>query len=289
MTATPPPSSAENPQGAPGPDVEAVSYGQYGASSGRSADVPPAPTDPAPYGQPTPARGSDQPGTGYGSLPTTSTASYGGGPATPTLGYSAPQPTPGYAPYPASAASYGTPAQGPFTESHPSVDPYGPPRGYPEPARYAPSPGYVDPNPYAPVQGFGEAPQYAPTHAFGEPTQFAPGQTYGDPTYGQGYAQPGGYPTYGLAPMVMAPPLPTGMAVAAMVCGIVGLVLSLCGGWTIALSIVGIVLGAMSVRKANRGQAGGRGMALAGIITGAIGVAISSIVIVVFIIAAIAS
>lgn len=54
-----------------------------------------------------------------------------------------------------------------------------------------------------------------------------------------------------------------GLAVASMVCGIVGLVLSCCVPYLpIVLGIVGLVLGAVSLRK----QAGGKGMAIAGIV-----------------------
>lgn len=54
-----------------------------------------------------------------------------------------------------------------------------------------------------------------------------------------------------------------GLAVASMVCGIVGLVLSCCVPYLpIVLGIVGVVLGAISLRK----QAGGKGMAIAGLV-----------------------
>lgn len=54
-----------------------------------------------------------------------------------------------------------------------------------------------------------------------------------------------------------------GLAVASMVCGIVGLVLSCCVPYLpLVLGIVGLVLGAISLRK----QAGGKGMAIAGLV-----------------------
>lgn len=54
-----------------------------------------------------------------------------------------------------------------------------------------------------------------------------------------------------------------GLAVASMVCGIVGLVLSCCIPYLpIVLGIVGLVLGVVSLRK----QAGGKGMAIAGVV-----------------------
>lgn len=55
----------------------------------------------------------------------------------------------------------------------------------------------------------------------------------------------------------------SGLSIASMVCGIVGLVLSCCVPYLpLILGIVGLVLGAISLRK----QAGGKGMAIAGIV-----------------------
>ena len=258
MSAAPPPSFGENQPAGPGPDFTTAPYGQNSASSGPSASVPGSVPqgygDPATNGQPTPA-------------------------------YSLTQPDP---------ASYGTPAQGPFVGNPAQVDPYAanqpqpepyplqypPTQGYLDPTahRYAPGQGYVPPNaaPYAPAQGY--EPPFTPNQGYAPP--YAPNQRYGDPM--QGYQQPGAYPAYGLAPMGITAPLPQGMAVGAMVCGITGVVLSLCGGWSIPLSIVGIVLGAIGVQKAGRGTAGGRGMAITGIITGAVGLAVSMIVILIW-------
>ncbi|RZQ62878.1 DUF4190 domain-containing protein [Amycolatopsis suaedae] len=72
----------------------------------------------------------------------------------------------------------------------------------------------------------------------------------------------------------------SGMAVGSLVCSIVGLVA--CGG---LLSIVGIILGHIALSKAKRGEAGGRGMALAGVIIGyvAIGLVLLTVIIVVII------
>lgn len=55
----------------------------------------------------------------------------------------------------------------------------------------------------------------------------------------------------------------SGLAIASMVCGIVGLVLSCCVPYLpLILGIVGLVLGVVSLRK----QAGGKGMAIAGVV-----------------------
>lgn len=67
-----------------------------------------------------------------------------------------------------------------------------------------------------------------------------------------------------------------GMAVASMVCGIVGLCLSCCF-WYVALpaSIVGLILGIISIKN----NAGGRGMAIAGVVTSGITVVLALLVI----------
>lgn len=61
------------------------------------------------------------------------------------------------------------------------------------------------------------------------------------------------------------------MAVAALVCGILGLVIALIpilGIFGIALGLVAFVLGLIARSKAKTGEAAGKGMALAGVITG---------------------
>ncbi len=71
-------------------------------------------------------------------------------------------------------------------------------------------------------------------------------------------------PPYGNPP---ARTLPNGMAVASLVLGILGLVLAVVvvGG---VLGLVAVILGAVALGKIKRGEAGGRGMAIAGIVTG---------------------
>jgi hypothetical protein len=67
-----------------------------------------------------------------------------------------------------------------------------------------------------------------------------------------------------------------GMAVASMVCGIVGLCLSCCF-WYVALpaSIVGLILGIISLKN----NEGGRGMAIAGVVTSSITVILALLVV----------
>ena len=63
----------------------------------------------------------------------------------------------------------------------------------------------------------------------------------------------------------------SGLAVAALVCG----VLALLSSWTviggILLGIVAVVLGIVALSRVRKGLAAGRGMAIAGIVTGILG------------------
>ncbi|MFC4059935.1 DUF4190 domain-containing protein [Planomonospora corallina] len=99
------------------------------------------------------------------------------------------------------------------------------------------------------------------------------GGGYGPPGGNGGYGGPpaGGYDPYGYDPYAYgAPPPPrpnNGMAVAALVLGIVGLFA--CG----VTSIVGIVLGHVSLSQIKRTGEEGRGMAIAGLVLSYVGVA----------------
>ncbi|MEU6014396.1 DUF4190 domain-containing protein [Streptomyces sp. NPDC047515] len=85
-------------------------------------------------------------------------------------------------------------------------------------------------------------------------------QAPGGPGYGvqppTGYGYPGGAS------------LPSGKATASMVLGILGLVLI-----PIILPIIALCLGISAKRMADRGQGGGRGQAVAGIVMGSVGIA----------------
>ena len=81
---------------------------------------------------------------------------------------------------------------------------------------------------------------------------------------------------------MMVETLPTGLAVASMVVGIIGLLLSLvCGCFMVVsapLDLIAVVLGVVALQQNNRGEAGGRGMAIAGIVCGSIGLALSLLI-----------
>lgn len=103
----------------------------------------------------------------------------------------------------------------------------------------------------------------------GYPGGQAPQYGTGPPDYGQAGGYPGypGYPGYG-------PPLqelPKGLAIAALVLGILALVTFWTAVGGIVLGIVGVILGGVAIRKAGRGQAGGRGMAIAGLVLSVLG------------------
>lgn len=129
-----------------------------------------------------------------------------------------------------------------------------------------------------------DQPQYDQPQ-YGQGQQY--GQSYGQAPYGQGYGQqypppPYGPPGYG---GLQGPPT-NGKATAALVTGIGSLVLSWCCGFGL-VGIVAVVLGIKArqeVRDSN-GQQTGDGLALGGIVTGAVAVVIGLAALVVILIA----
>ena len=106
----------------------------------------------------------------------------------------------------------------------------------------------------------------------------APGG-YGPPPPG-GYAPPpgswGGPGGYGPPPPGYGPQQNKGLAVAALVLGIVGVVtfFFFLGG---LIGIVALVLGIVAIRQTRRGQASGQGMAIAGTVLGGAAIVITAI------------
>lgn len=90
-----------------------------------------------------------------------------------------------------------------------------------------------------------------------------------DPT--GSYVPPGGNAPTG--------PLPSGMAVASLILGVLGILSAffLIGG---LLGLIALILGLVALGKIKRGLAGGRGMAIAGIVTGVIALLLSIVVVV---------
>ena len=68
----------------------------------------------------------------------------------------------------------------------------------------------------------------------------------------------------------VATELPKGMAIAGMVCGIVGLLFSWVPILGLGLALTGVILGAKGMSAASKGEAGGKGMAIAGLVCGII-------------------
>ena len=154
--------------------------------------------------------------------------------------YGAPPAGPPEAPPWASGPSQGAPYQ---------AAPYGagPPPGLGVGATYGsvPPPGYIPSNPYA-----------------GTPYDVAPQGPYGAAPYGYG-----GLPTQ----------TRTGIAVASLVCGIVGLVIALVPFFGLVgglFALVAVPLGFIGLGAAKRQGGAGRGLAIGGIITGALAIVV---------------
>lgn len=134
--------------------------------------------------------------------------------------------------------------------------------------------GSVPPPPVAPG---GPAPVQPPAGAYGYPAApampQAPATGFGAPDpYGAGYP---GYPGYGQTGWQPSPA--NGMGITAMVLGIVATVLFCLYGLGIVLGVLALIFGFIGRARVRRGEATNGGMALAGIILGAVGVVISAV------------
>lgn len=118
-----------------------------------------------------------------------------------------------------------------------------------------------------------------PSDPFARPGDAAqqPGGHGQQPGYGQ---QPGSYgqPPYGTAPSGHTGPKKNGLGVAALVLGILSLLswFFLIGG---LFGLVAIILGVLGRGRVKRGEADNGGIALAGILTGALGLLLTILVI----------
>ncbi|MCX5601059.1 DUF4190 domain-containing protein [Streptomyces phaeochromogenes] len=247
-------------------------------SGARPEDAAPAakvplskpPAEPNPWAPPTDAA----PGDGSGPTPPsvhdqqTVTSLPGGMPQIPGAGTGAATPVPPGS-TPSGPPSWANPFAPPAASAPPN--PFGPPAGAPHP--YAPPAGphlhstpgsSVPPPPIAP-----EGPGQMPYGYGGYP---------GYPSYGG----PGGGPGYGWPGMPMAPS--NGLGTAGLVLGIIAAV-GFCL-WPVALAcgILAVIFGAIGRGKARRGEATNPGQALAGIICGAVGIALAIAFAVVFLI-----
>ncbi|MFJ7060362.1 DUF4190 domain-containing protein [Streptomyces griseobrunneus] len=141
----------------------------------------------------------------------------------------------------------------------PAADSTGP---IPAPGGFGPAPSAVPPPPTGPG-GPGQAPP--PTGHYGYPAP--PAQPYG------GYP---GYDPYG-GQQPWGPQPSNGLGTAALVLGIISVVGFCMYGVNIILGILALIFGIIGLGRAKRGEATNRGMAIAGIITGSIGIVIGSV------------
>lgn len=164
----------------------------------------------------------------------------------PPKGYEPPShipPAPQTAENPYGEQPFASPAaSGPYGQPQPQAQqPYGQPQG--GPAQFGqPAYGQQPASPYGqPAQPYGQAPQGPP--AYGQPAG-----PYGQPAY------------YGM------PVEPKGLSIASMCCGIavfVGL------GFFVLPQIAAVILGHMALKK----EPAGKGMAIAGLVMGYLGIA----------------
>ena len=128
-----------------------------------------------------------------------------------------------------------------------------------------------------------------PRDAYGTPYGAAPQQPFGQQSYGhqpfnqqpygQPYATPGqpgaGYNAYGQPAYYGVPAEPKALSIASLCCGIAALVGF---GFFLLPQIAAVILGHMALTR----EPAGRGMAIAGLVLGYVGVALTILVIVIF-------
>jgi hypothetical protein len=134
------------------------------------------------------------------------------------------------------------------------------------------------------------APDYGePRDAYGTPFGAAPQQPFGQqsyghqpfgqPPYGQQYAAPGqpgsNYNSYGQPGYYGVPAEPKALSIASLCCGIAALVGF---GFFLLPQIAAVILGHMALTR----EPAGRGMAIAGLVLGYVGIALTILVIVIF-------
>jgi len=160
----------------------------------------------------------------------------------------------------------------PYGQQQPSPDPFATPPAYDPTAPPPPPPPAYDP--------YGQRPVSPPSSPFTPPPvpqnpydPYAQQQPYSpapQPQYGQPYGTPPPYP-YG--PQMADPNKQNGLAIGAMVTGIASIILGCCC-WPVGLlaGVAGGVMGFVARKQIEERGGQGNGMALAGIITGGVGV-----------------
>ncbi|MEU6932219.1 DUF4190 domain-containing protein [Streptomyces sp. NPDC046385] len=160
--------------------------------------------------------------------------------------------------------------------SEPPVDPWAPPHPERVELTKPATPPVHDQNTVISMPGADvPPPPVAPGGAYGYPTPapvppatpsygYPPASPY--PSYGAGYGQPG----WQQSPS-------NGMGTTAMVLGIIAVAGFCMYGLGIVLGVLALIFGIIGMKKANRGEATNRGMALAGVILGSIGILVSAV------------
>ncbi|MER6771363.1 DUF4190 domain-containing protein [Streptomyces bacillaris] len=129
-----------------------------------------------------------------------------------------------------------------------------------------PSASAVPPPPIGPGGPGQAAPQPPTAGHYGYPAP--PAQPYGGYP---GYDAYGGHQPWGPQPS-------NGLGTAALVLGIISVVGFCMYGVNIVLGILALIFGIIGLGRAKRGEATNRGMAIAGIITGSVGIVLGSVI-----------
>jgi hypothetical protein len=180
-----------------------------------------------------------------------------------------------------------------LTKNDPTADaPFDPYRfgkpDHPVPPEYAP-PGYTPPPSVTPPDPGPYATSYPPPPQQGQPYDPAhPPYPYGAPPYGNA---PYGNAPYGAPPppyyhSYTPPKTGNGKATAALVLGILAIVMFWTSIFDAVLVILALIFGFIALREVNSRRSGGKGMAVAGLICAAVG-AILAIVWTVYILSAV--
>jgi hypothetical protein len=172
--------------------------------------------------------------------------------------------------------SFDKPADQQAPHQQPQPDPYGQPAtpyGQQPPA--APYGQQPQPEPYGQQpqpEPYGQQPQAGP---YGQQPQADPYGQQASPYGQQGYAAQGygGYATGTSGPS-------SGLAIGALAAGVVALLMFWCAFIGVPVGIAAVVLGVVALNKVKAGTGGGRGLALAGVITGGLAILVSVVLVV---------
>lgn len=140
-------------------------------------------------------------------------------------------------------------------------------------------PGWAQPGQFGP-QGYGPPNAYIPPQTAAQPG-WGPPTAPGPPIVSSGYDaySPAGYPMPGYPPAgypMYAVPVPmprNGMGTAALVLGIIAVVLCWIPWFVVILGALAIIFGGVGIARANQAQATNKSSAMAGLILGIISIA----------------